>query len=605
MRIHPSVASVVGQITEEQWGQVLFLPNAYGVVQVRSSAGNALQIGVGVLAALTKNLDTPPETIADLAALADDIANTEGVETLILVVPEEFNVHVIQRGTGRVYLKRENRFACLLKDAGSVTGEVKKGDTILAVTSAFAGVLTLDEFRTVFDHLQPSEVAEKLTLLLHEKAGGEGSAALIFQVEHVHEEEEEINASLAAEIARDKDLTPVITERKTRLKHAITRILTRIPIPRVFPGRTNKRWLVVSILLGFLFLTSVVLGINKQMNNKQTRELAEVYAHAQQVYDEGVALIQLNPAKSREQLQEAKRMVEPYSSLDSRSREARAISALYQQIQTSLELAMRITRAEPSLFFDVSLLRKGSVASMFSLLEDTLGVIDIPGRSVFSVSVPTKSGQLVGGGAEFPGLSHIAAGGNIVYTLSERGIHAIVIKSSQQPKAVIPVDSEWGTIGAMVSYAGNLYLSDIQKGRIWKYVASETGFTERREYLNPDTLPDLTKTTSMAIDGSVWLATRDGSIIRFTQGKENSYTPKGIEPSLGEKLFLYTDDTLEELYVADVDNRRVVVLDKEGNYLAQHAWESQFIPEGIAVSSKQKKILLLSQGMIYSLDVSL
>lgn len=603
MRIHPAVASVVGQITEEQWGQVLLLPNAYGVVQVHSSSGNALQIGVGVLGALTKKLETSPETIEDLNGIADEIADTEGVETLILIVPADNRVHIVQRGPGRVYLKRESRFACLLNDTGSVTGEVKSGDTLLGVTSAFASVLSLTEFSKVFDHLPPSDVAEKLTLLLHEKEGGDGSSAIIFQVEHLNAEEEEI--SLEEQIAKDKKTSSITDKETSFIKKISAGILRRLPIQQTFLARTNKRWLLVSIVLCLMFITSVLLGINKQLNNTQTKELTEVYARAQKIYDEGVALIQLNPAKSRERLQDAKALVEPFAQIDSRSKEARAVISLAQQIDSSLELAMRITRAEPALFFDVSLLRKGSIASMISLLEDTLGVIDIPGRSVFSVSVTTKSGQIVGGGAEFPGLSHVAAAGNVVYTLSDRGIHAIVTQSDNQPRVVIERDPEWGTIGSMVSYAGNLYLNDIQKSRIWKYVSSETGFTERREYLNPDTLPDLTKTTSMAIDGSIWLATRDGKIIRFTQGKENTYLIKGVEPALGQKLFLYTDDTLEQIYVADADNNRVVVLDKEGNYLAQHVWETQFFPEGIVVSSVQKKILLLSQGMIYSLDVSL
>ena len=91
--------------------------------------------------------------------------------------------------------------------------------------------------------------------------------------------------------------------------------------------------------------------------------------------------------------------------------------------------------------------------------------------------------------------------------------------------------------------------------------------------------------------------------MRFTQGRQETFIPTGVEPELGRNLFVYTSDTAKNIYLLDQDNKRVVVLDKDGLYLAQYLWEGTLKPTQIVVSEQQKKILLLAEGKIYALDL--
>ncbi len=146
----------------------------------------------------------------------------------------------------------------------------------------------------------------------------------------------------------------------------------------------------------------------------------------------------------------------------------------------------------------------------------------------------------------------------------------------------------------MTAYAGNLYVLDTEKSRIWKYVATETGsgFSEIREYLNPDTLPDFSQATSMAIDGSVWVGTTAGRLMRFTQGREDTFVPQGVEPGIGSSIAVYTDDRTKYVYVLEPSGKRVIVLDKDGFYIAQYRWEGPVARTQIVVSKEKKKIFL-------------
>ena len=134
-------------------------------------------------------------------------------------------------------------------------------------------------------------------------------------------------------------------------------------------------------------------------------------------------------------------------------------------------------------------------------------------------------------------------------------------------------------------------------------MATDKGFSELREYLNPDTLPDLSRATGMAIDGSVWAGTSDGKILRFTEGQENTFVPKGVSPGFGSFLLVAGSDEGDHIYVLDRDNKRVVVLDRDGTYLAQYSWQGTIVVTQMVVSEKLKKILLLADGKIYAISL--
>jgi len=261
--------------------------------------------------------------------------------------------------------------------------------------------------------------------------------------------------------------------------------------------------------------------------------------------------------------------------------------------------SMHVVSSEPQLFFDVSLIKKGAQATAIGLSDDTMGIVDQTGETVYLLTVSSKNGQVVAGGDAFDIASCITVSSDQLYVMTGSGVHAIRLSDKKTTPQVIKKDSQWGTIGSLGSYGGNVYLLDTTKSRIWKYVATERGFSELREYLNSDTLPDLTKATSMAIDGSVWVGTGDGKILRFTQGKENTFVPQGVEPALGSDLSVYTSDTARNLYVLDRQNKRVVVLDKDGTYLAQYVWEQNLGVSGVVVLEKDKEIFILAEGKIF------
>ncbi len=603
--MRPIAASVVGQVSDTRWGQVLQTPHAYGVVEMHEPDGIARTRGIGLLTKLTRIFDTPPVSLVELTRIADQVMK-EDVVSLILLVPVGSTLYLVSRGEGAVYLKRGTKLARLVYGEQSLSGAMKDGDTLIAASKGFIHTLTPEDIIGVFDHLTPQEVAEKLTIRLHEHDGGVGGVALIFQINDTDSSpSEESTASV---------LPPPAISRRTiylsKMKGVARRVVPsrhRMRLRMVIHHLRQKGFLKPRSVMAFgivvLFLLSVLLGIRRQLATATLSKTDEVLVEAQHSFDEGMALLDLNPVKGRERLLQARDLLSPIVSKKQRGQEAKKVKALYDEVIENLTRAMHVVEVTPELYFDMGLLKEGALATDVSLFESSLGILDANRKTVFTLGTSPKNGSIVGGGENFSESRLVAMYGDKLYVWTPKGIHQVRLTDQKTVPNVIPAAPDWGNIADMTVFGGNIYLLDIGKNRIWKYVAAEKGFSQLFEYLNPDTLPDLSKTTNMAIDGSVWLGTTTGNIMRFTSGKENSFTTQGEEIPLGQNLKVYTHDEAKMVYILDTDHQRVVVYDKDGLYMSQYVWDSGFIPSALVVSEETGKIFLLRDGKIYSIDL--
>lgn len=581
MRIQPSLGSVVGITDDVHWGQVFLSPSAYGIVEIDDSDAHARDWGVKVLSALSEQTIDPPKSLKAARDIAIK-AMEEKVKSLILLVPVGTTIYVVALGEGKVLLKRGENLATLMDQPGAISGEIEGGDTLILISRSVAKSLPREEINTLFDHSDAPDVAEKMTLILHKHEVGTGGAALIFQV---------------------KGLTPIELEETPPPSQKMSRRAFIKERLQRLPAAWRRPTVIVSAMLIFVFIISVVLGIRKQMGQKVHSDVARVLTTAQHAFDEGVALLELNPVKGRERFTVARDELSPLrESLSPSSLEGKAVAKLYKDVTDQLAISMQVNRVEPALFYDLSLLKASTTISTLGQDSEGVALLDSRGPTVATITIPAKNGRIVAGGESFRGATLLTMHGDIVYVLVEGGIHRISRDGKISP-LIVKKDDQWGTIASFISYGGNLYLLDTGKSRIWKYIATDLGFSETREYLNPDTLPDLGLATGMAVDGGVWVGTRDSRILHFVQGHEETFTPRGVEPSFGKTLVVATSEEDKNLYIADADNKRVVVLDKDGVYLAQYVWSGSLTPTQIVVSEKLKLILFLADGKLYSVEL--
>ena len=97
--------------------------------------------------------------------------------------------------------------------------------------------------------------------------------------------------------------------------------------------------------------------------------------------------------------------------------------------------------------------------------------------------------------------------------------------------------------------------------------------------------------------------TEKGQILKFSLGLPRPFSLTGVFPVVGKSLAIYTDDQLENLYILDNENERVVVVTKDGEYKAQYISSDIRESKGLVVSEKEKKIILLNSDKLLSIEL--
>jgi hypothetical protein len=82
-----------------------------------------------------------------------------------------------------------------------------------------------------------------------------------------------------------------------------------------------------------------------------------------------------------------------------------------------------------------------------------------------------------------------------------------------------------------------------------------------------------------------------------------NFSLSGIFPGLVNPGAIYTNEELEYLYILDPDNKRVVVVGKDGEYKAQYIADGIGEARNLVVSEEEKKIILLTGERLLSIEM--
>ena len=225
--------------------------------------------------------------------------------------------------------------------------------------------------------------------------------------------------------------------------------------------------------------------------------------------------------------------------------------------------------------------------------------MDSPNKALYQINSESKKSQILSGGSEFDGGKLLAADQENIYLLLAKGIFRLKVDTSS-PDLIIQKDNDWGEISGLSIFSGNLYLLDKNKNQIWKYIGNGTDFSPKTNYLKDNV--NLSQVNSLAVDGLVWVDQND-KILKFIQGNLDNFNIQGLEKPLGTNLKIFTNQTSKYIYILDLNNNRVVLIDKEGKYQQQYKWDNLKDVSNMEIFEDEKKIFLTSGSKIYEFGV--
>jgi len=509
----------------------------------------------------------------------------EGIDISLMVsVIIENILYVFIFGSGKILMKRGGKLGILLEQKEkehltAASGFIQSEDIVILETEQFADIVSTDVLLPCLEHDKLQEISESLSPVIHENQGS-AAAALVFSYKEERANVEKENFSevskpetsptreklVAQEVeSEDPDGNDEEIPEEKYEEDGTQEIFPQSHLERK-PRRTMKFshrrriFLTIAIVLLIVFGGSIYFSVKKQEQAKLDALVSSIVVPAQKKYDEGKSLIDLNKNLARQDFQFAKDMLSgSISKFPKNSKEEKEALDLMKKIDDAIAKASQIS-------------------------------------SVAATAVDVKQTDILSGLIKHPEAKYAAVDSSNVYVGDNNNITAIS-RSSGKEKTAIKNSGDWKDIGGLGAYLGNLYVVDKKDGII-KYVGGAS--SGKTSYFSSNT-PDLINIVSMAIDGSVWLLSSDGSITKYTRGKQDDFSIKGLDNKFGNPTKISTSVDMDNVYILDNGNNRIVVLDKSGNYVAQYQSSLLSESQDFDVVEKNKIIYFLAGGKVYQI----
>lgn len=566
-----SVVKIVGTPTSDAWAQALSIDSLNVILWIEKreddeELSDLSSVGKELISYLEeafaknpgKSLASFKELFLGMQAIAPATVSVSFVATQTVGAV----IYAALKDQGKVILQRGGQIGTILspsEEISSSSGVLHEGDVVILETEQFQKLIPQERLLEILQQRSFEEVSENIALIIHGSDDTPAAAAILL--------------SLRGGVGLATNL--------------------RLPAVRFPLGAFLAVFLIILLLLaGFLI-------VREQNMRREKASSQKVLSQAQQKYEEGQSLLTLNRELSRESLRTAKTLLEEerlrFTSKDSE----RPFTELLGKVEEALEIALNIERIDnPSVFFDLRLMREDIEVSSLSLSGKILLVLDKKNSTIYSISLTNKSFTPLAGGLKGP--VAVTLTDRFAYVLEEEGVKRIEISSK---KAALPIEKEGlEDVVALVGFGGNLYALDRKNSQIVKFVPVEEGAFSRRNYLTTGARADFSKAVSMAIDGAIYVLFEDGVIKKYLSGVEDKFV-LSPDTSLSHPKAFYTDKDNAFLYVFDSGDGRIVVLKKDGGYEGQYVWEGIKDVTNLVVSEEEGKILLLSGKNIYAIEL--
>ncbi len=145
-------------------------------------------------------------------------------------------------------------------------------------------------------------------------------------------------------------------------------------------------------------------------------------------------------------------------------------------------------------------------------------------------------------------------------------------------------------IRGVAAYNQVSYMLDTAKGDILRRTKSGNDYGAPSPWLTEKT--DLSQASDIAIDGHIYILSRDGSVSKFLRGSKVSFQVGLVDPPF-EAADRLSVGKSGDLYILEATKNRLVQFDKNGDFVRQYQGASLSGVSDFAVDEKAKQIYFL------------
>ncbi len=525
---------------------------------------------------------------------------------------------VVGKGDVSSFILRQGSLAQILKTEGSklvsASGRLKEGDTLLFTTNNLFNVASLGTLKGALLNSGHGNFSEVFTPLVHakESLSNLGSVTLTIKsapgLEKVEVSAPKINtyqhrwpSSAFAGLSSAYKEPIQVSGKRRKVAALIDKIIAVLPERKIFVrgedfNPNHKRQVAVSVGLILLLLlgVSISFGIKQRSNKSAISKYEGKLIQAQHDFSEAQSLSSLNPSRARELVLGAKTSVED---LNREGIKDERLVKLTSDISYGLGNIAGMYETTPALYLDLSLTSSGFKADDLGISQGRIAALDRAGKKLVSIEESTKRTETQAGPDIMPKAKGLTLYSDRNFVVSDDGIWEV------GEKADLLIKKDWEADILANAYTGNVYVLERGKNTVWRFTGDGGTFGTKQNWFGPGVNPDLSNVISWSIDGSIWMLTKGGTILRFSQGSPQGFSLKDMDKPLVNASDIFTNEETNFIYILDPGNGRIVVIDKNGEYKAQYLSGELKGATHIVVSEEDKKIIFLTGTKLFSIEI--
>lgn len=371
------------------------------------------------------------------------------------------------------------------------------------------------------------------------------------------------------------------------------------PALKHFFSKKNQRLIIAIIFILILVISYVKIKINNSNKSRAVHQVqvASAYDQASSLFTQAKKDLILGKTASLDKFYLALALAET-----AKEDKANIIktTALIKKINTIVDEKTKTVR-----FYNSQNYAFASGANKVVLADNQIYGLNSDNK-IYAVDTRDHKLKLVGsisaGDANVTDLYYSATINSILFTTTDKKLQSFdLAKSVVGALSNASPDGNWKGSTAIATYSTNIYSLDSDAGTVWKYTASDTGYSKATDYADTRRV-SLKGAIDLSVDGNIYVLKQDGSAAKFVKGAyESDFTLRNIpapQSTIGTPAKLFTDDTTNNIFVLDKKTSRVIKFDKSGEFNSQYVFDDVAL-DSFVVDAKLQKIWGLANGKIY------
>ncbi len=291
-------------------------------------------------------------------------------------------------------------------------------------------------------------------------------------------------------------------------------------------------------------------------------------------------------------------------SLPSRSQEQKdRKNKLKDQIEASLKILQKLNTITPELMIDLAQIQSSAQTTKLTLINNEIIAYGPDDLFLYKLNLDTNKIEK----KEHQSIPNLLAASTpkeqdkIVFLTKENGLAEYHPDSGTLSAREFPA-TENSNINALFVYNQKLYTIDTANNQIYKHNPTQTGYDRGSPWAEKDGV-DFSDGISLAIDGDLFLLKSNGEVLKFISGRKEEFIITGLDPGLNQPKEIWTYNNVKNLYILEPTNKRLIVLNKQGNLLQQYTAAEWQNPTGMIVDEADKVIYILDSNKIYRFGI--